>query len=726
MAQVIIVSNRLPVSVKKEDGKLTFQPSLGGLATGLASYVNKRNNRWIGWPGIPSDDLTEHDRQEIVTELAVHNCSPVFLTKKQIDEYYNGYSNDVLWPLFHELPIDDNAEQQERWWKAYRSVNKAFAEAVIGLLGADSRIWIHDYQLLLLPTMLREEDIAGSIGFFLHIPFPPAAAFQKQPEFKKLLQGMLGADLIGFHTTSYVDNFLENCVSLPKTTVQSNKILCDNRTVRVGNFPMGIDYSKFAAAAEARKVKDATSRFRKRYKGLKVIAAVDRLDPSKGLLERMKAYCKLLEQNPKLRGKVVFSLIAAPSRTDIPAYKRLSQNLDTLVKEINRTYGSKRWQPVDYINTAQPFEEVAALFSVADVAFIAPIKDGMNLAAKEFVASKRRGGVLVLSETAGAAEELRDALLVNPARPATLVEGLQKALDMPKKELRSRMLTMQAHLAANNVHNWAKTFVDTLQKPVPGTPTYTRSVQGKVEAKMLADYRKAKKRLLLLDYDGTLAPFSRNYSDVKPPKQVLQILDLLDNDDRNDVVVISGRHADDLKTWFGRLRINLVAEHGAMIKKAGSRDWHVMTRSEAKWKRAIEPMLEKYTDLTPGAQLEYKAHSLVWHYRGVPAYYAQKYSVIIKKVLKPLVKTYGLKIYQGNKILEIKDPRITKGAAAMRWLRHRYDFIIAIGDDYTDEAMFAAAPASSYTIKVGPGRTAAHYRLPSSPAVRKLLTKFTK
>jgi trehalose 6-phosphate synthase/phosphatase len=726
MAQVIIVSNRLPVSVKKEDGKLSFQPSLGGLATGLASYVSKRNNRWIGWPGIPSDDLTEQDRQEIVTELATHNCSPVFLTKKQIDEFYNGYSNDILWPVFHELPLDDNSEQRDRWWRAYRSVNKAFAEAVLGLLGPDSRIWVHDYQLLLLPAMLREEDIAGSIGFFLHIPFPPAAAFQQQPEYKKLLQGMLGADLIGFHTTGYVENFLENCASLPKVTTQNKKILVDGRSVRVGNFPMGIDYRKFAAANEARNVKEATRRFRKRYKGLKVIAAVDRLDPSKGLLERMQAYKKLLRQNPKLHSKVVFSLIAAPSRTDIPAYKRLSQSLDKLVKDINKTYGTKRWQPVDYINTAQPFEEVAALFSVADVAFIAPIKDGMNLAAKEFVASKQRNGVLVLSETAGAAEELRDALLVNPARPSTLVDGLQKALDMPKKELRSRMLNMQTHLAANNVHNWAKTFVDTLQKPMPGTPTYTRSLQPKLEEKLIQDYRKAKKRLLLLDYDGTLAPFSRNYNDVKPPQQVLRILDLLDNDTRNELVLISGRHADDLRTWFGRLRINLVAEHGAMIKKADSRHWQVMTRSETKWKRAIEPLLEKYTDQTPGAQLEYKAHSLVWHYRGVSPYYAQKYSVIIKRVLKPLVKTYGLQIYQGNKILEIKDPRITKGSAAMRWLRHRYDFILAIGDDYTDEALFNVTPASGYSIKVGQGRTAARYRLQSSADVRKLLTKLTK
>lgn len=727
MSQVIIVSNRLPVSVKKENGTLTFSPSVGGLATGLASYVKNRKNTWIGWPGIASDELTEKDKQVIVGELAKHNCSPVFLTKRQIDDFYNGYSNAVLWPLFHELPFEDkDREQHDRWWRAYRTVNKLFAEAVMNVAQASSRIWVHDYQLLLLPKMLRDEDIAGNIGFFLHIPFPKEEKFIKLQEHKKLLAGVLGADLIGFHTKSYVQNFLETCQSSARAQVENNHVRLPERDVQIGDFPMGIDYDKYAAANESHTVKAAVKRYRKRYKGKKVIAAVDRMDPSKGLVGRLKAYRKLLAEAPELHGKVVFSMIAAPSRTEIAVYKRLSNQLDKLVAEINGTYGSKKWQPVDYINTAQPFEEVAALFSVADVAFIAPLRDGMNLAAKEYVASSHKSGVLVLSETAGAAEELRDALIVNPLQTSSLVEGLQKALAMPKLELRSRLKNMQRQLAANTVHSWAKTFIDTLQQPVPGAPAITRTIRGKLEQEVVSDYANAKKRLLLLDYDGSLMPFTEDYKNARPSKTVMELLEKLQADPRNDVVLISGRSANDLRTWFSGLPINLVAEHGAMVRKANSRSWQTMARMENKWRRAVEPILEKYTTLTPEALLEYKPHSLVWHYRASPPYYAQKYAVIIKRVLKPIVKTYGLKIFQGNKILEIKDPRISKGGAAQRWLKHRYDFILAVGDDFTDEELFAVTPRGAYSIKVGRGRTLAHYRVHSFQEVRGLLKKLTR
>jgi len=727
MSQVIIVSNRLPITVKKENGQLGFYPSVGGLATGLSGYVKNRKNKWIGWPGIANEELSEQDKQEIVTELAKHNCSPVFLTRRQIDDFYSGYSNSLLWPLFHELPFDDSDQKlHQRRWRSYRSVNALFADAVLSLAQADSRIWIHDYQLLLLPELLRAEDLAGSIGFFLHIPFPTAEQFMVLPEHRKLLRGMLGSDLIGFHTPGYVDNFREACQRTLKLLISPDQISLSDRNVRIGDFPMGIDYDKYAAATESHSVKAAVKRYKKRYKGKKVIAAVDRLDPSKGLVERLEAYQNLLQNNPRLHGKVVFSMVAAPSRTDIATYQALSRQLKELVDRINLTHGTHKWQPVDYINSAQPFEEVAALFSVADVAFIAPLKDGMNLAAKEFVASRRKGGVLILSETAGAAEELREALIVNPLQLTSLVSGLQRALTMPKFELRSRFRSMQRQLATNTVQNWAQSFVDTLQKPVPGTPSYTRNLNVKIEKKLLSAYAVAKKRLLLLDYDGTLAPFTNDYRDTEPGKQILSLLEALQADPRNHVVLISGRSADHLSSWFGQLHINLVAEHGAAIRRQRSRTWLITTKAETKWKRAVEPILEKYTALTPRARLEYKPHSMVWHYRASPAYSAQKHAVTIKRLLKPIVKTYGVKIFQGNKILEIKDPHISKGATAQRWLRHRYDFTLAIGDDFTDEELFAVVPESAYSIKVGRGRTKARFRLQNYQDVRQLLRKISK
>jgi trehalose 6-phosphate synthase/phosphatase len=725
MSQVLIVSNRLPISVKKEDGKLEFYPSLGGLATGLSSYANNKKNRWIGWPGIASDELTKADQHEIVKELAKHNYTPVFLTQKQIDDFYNGYSNTVLWPLFHNLKSWGASSQEcTRWWRAYRQVNELFAQAALNLSVTGGRLWVHDYQLLLVPQLLRAERSDIISGFFLHIPFPAAKVLSGLPQYKKLLSGMLGADVVGFHTPLYVDNFLKSCTEAGLGTVNGRELMLGDRSVRVADFPMGIDYEKYAAATRSPSVRAAVRRYRKRYRRQRVIVAIDRLDPSKGLVERLKAYNTLLKLYPRLHGKVVFAMVAAPSRTAIPAYQQLAKKLDKLAAEINQTYGTPKWQPVDYMNVAIPFEEVTALFQVADVAFIAPLRDGMNLAAKEFVASKRGHGVLILSQTAGAANELPDALLVNPKRQETLVYALQQALTMRRRELRGRLKRMQQQLSTHTVQTWARDFVDTLQKPLPGTPTRTRTLKGKVELELINSYRVAKKHLIMLDYDGSLVPFAEDYNAAKPPKTLLRLLERLGANPLNEVVLISGRSSTDLEKWFGNLPVNLVAEHGASYKNAGRTHWHTIEKVDTKWKRLVEPILEKYAELTPGARVEIKPHSLVWHYRGASPYYAQKYAVVIKRVLKPLMKTYGLDLLQGNKALEVKNPLISKGAAAERWFKNRYDFILSIGDDVTDEDLFAVLPDHAYGIKIGNGRTHAKYRLGSHKDTLKLLRKF--
>ncbi len=728
MSQVVIVSNRLPISVKKDENGLQFYPSVGGLATGLASYVSDARNRWIGWPGIASDELSETDKQAIIAELAKHNYSPVFLSQREIDAFYNGYSNTVLWPLFHNLSGQKSvpAAERERWWPAYRSVNQQFAQAALNIVETGSRIWVHDYQLLLVPELLRAERADITSGFFLHIPFPDAKTFGRLPESKKLLNGILGADVVGFHTQSYVRKFMENAQAAGLAADSSNLIILSDHTVRVGDFPMGIDYDKYAGAKKSKTVKAAVRKYRKRYKKLRVIAAVDRLDPTKGLVERLEAYSTFLELQPRLRGKIVFSMVAAPSRTDVPAYINLSRRLQKLVDEINNIYGTAKWQPVDYINESVPFEDVTALFSIADVAFIAPLRDGMNLAAKEFIASADKNGVLILSQTAGAAQELRDAILVNPKKPEELVDALQQALTMRRQELRARLKRMQQTLSTNTVQDWARDFVETLQKPVPGTPIITRALKGKFATNLLKQYRNAKKRLLLLDYDGSLVPFSEDYHDAKPPKSLLNLLLALSSDECNDIVLISGRSAEDLQAWFGDLPISLVAEHGAALKKAGNKSWQTIEKVDTDWKKLLLPVLKKYAAKTPKARVEVKPHSLVWHYRGSPPYYAEKYAVTIKRVLKPILKTYGLELLQGNKVLEIKNPHVNKGMAAGRWLKRNYDFILALGDDHTDEELFTVMPDTAYSIKIGRGHTGARFRLPSSAETIKLLKSLAK
>ena len=722
MARVIIVSNRLPVSVKKTDGKLEFSQSTGGVATGLASYAENPRNAWIGWPGIPSDDLTESEQKQVKRELAKHNCIPVFMTKKQIDSFYNGYSNTVLWPLFHDLDFKTEGTHDE-WWHGYQQVNKMYADLISKEATKNSRIWVHDYQLLLVPQLLQKAHPTASIGFFLHIPFPSPSSFTKLPEAKKLLTGMLGAQLLGFHTHGYVNNYLDTAEALDVGTVGHGQIILGDRSVRVVDFPMGIDVKKYAESAKSATVKKAILKYKLRYRGMKVIVAVDRLDPSKGLVERLQAYREFLRRNPKLHKKVVLSMVAAPSRTDIDVYRKLGDKLGKLAAEINEEFGTKRWKPIDYMNYSIPFEEVSALMHVADVAFIAPIRDGMNLVAKEYVASRQKTGVLILSETAGAAQELSEALLVNPARPASVVKALEQSLTMPKRELKKRFSAMKQKLAGNTVHNWANTFMNTLQKPVPSPEALLRTanVNGKNKSLITQQYSLTSKRLILLDYDGTLKAHTGNYDSAAPPKQVVSLLKRLAKDDRNEVVVVSGRDSSDLEAWFGDLPISLVAEHGALSKAAGNKHWKQAVNSGRRWKKVLLPVLETYTARTPKARIEEKQYSLVWHYRQSPAFAAQKNLQILQRVLRPLASQFGLALFNGSKILEIKDPGINKGNAVHRWIKHEHDFVLVMGDDFTDEDMFAAAPPSAVTIKVGRGKTLANYRVQNVSEVLDLL-----
>jgi trehalose 6-phosphate synthase/phosphatase len=724
MAQVIIVSNRLPVTVKKVNGKITYETSMGGVATGLSSYVKSRKNKWVGWPGIPSDDLTEADKKKISSALRRRNCAPVFLSKKQLEDFYNGYSNSLLWPLFHSMQYDPSTHHT-RWWKAYRSVNTAFATAIAEHVQTSSTIWVHDYQLMLLPSLLKQTYPANNIGFFLHIPFPDPKTFSKLPDSIPVLSGVLGADLIGFHTKSYVKNFLATVQTNDLALVEGDKVILGNRAVAVTDFPMGIDYEKFSGAAKLPSVKAAVKEFKHKYKGMKVIAGVDRLDITKGFLERLRAYQTFLRQNPKEHGKVVFALVGAPSRGEITAYKTLSHNVEALVADINAEFGTASWAPVDYNNKGLPFEYVTALFQIADVAFIAPIRDGMNLVAKEFIASKRKSGVLILSQTAGAAQELQDALLVNMKQPDTLVAALDQALHMRKREIKSRLRRMQKHLASNTVQTWAGGFMQTLQKPVPGTPIFRlRPITGRNKAVITNHFRSAKKRLLLLDYDGTLRAFAQSYKGGAPSKRLLTLLQKLATDKHTTVVIVSGRSSIQLEKWLDNLGLNMVAEHGGFTRKAGAKRWIDTSPKNHDWQDQVLPLLTHYSSMTPHSEVEIKEHSLVWHYRRSPNYYAQKYSVILKSAAKPYIKKYNLSVLQGNKILEIRNTNINKGSAIKPWLAEKYDFILIAGDDPTDENMFDIAPPTATTIKVGSGRTAAKFRAKDNKQFLELLDNF--
>jgi trehalose 6-phosphate synthase/phosphatase len=722
VSQVVIVSNRLPISVKRENGQLVFSSSIGGLATGLASYLSyKKSSLWIGWPGIASDELTKEDKQQISEVLLKQNYVPVFLTKKQVDGFYNGYSNSILWPLFHGLSFKSkSADLENKWWHSYKSVNKLYSEVILSHINHKGQVWVHDYQLMLLPEMLKKHEQSHHIGFFLHIPFPETKTLYRLRQSKELIKGILGADLVGFHTHLYTENFKNFVVQSGIGQLSGDQILFKQRLVKVSNFPISIDYNKFASSYKLDAVRHQVRYYSKRYKKLKIITSVDRLDPSKGLIEKVTAYKDFLMHNPKYLEKVIFVMVVAPSRTEIDDYQNLSIKLQALVNNINKTYGNKSWQPIDYINESIAFESVTALFQIADIAYITPLKDGMNLAAKEFVASNKKAGVLILSSTAGASEELKEAIIVNPNDTYELSTALEQAFKMRKHELKRRLKNMRKYLSSHTIQDWAGNFIEALNQPLPKTPKITYAFNSIIQERLIKNYLMSPKRLLLLDYDGSLVPYNNDYHKSIPPKQVIKILGELSAQPNNEIVLVSGRRSSELEEWFGKLNINLIAEHGALIKYK-NQSFKNVTSSNNDWQKIVLPILEKYCSLAPKSSIEVKPHSLVWHYRQTSPYFAQKYNVILKRALRPMLKKHSLELVQGNKILEIKSPKISKGLAIKKWLNNNYDFVLAIGDDTTDEDLFKVLPPKAYSIKVGKGLTSAQYRINEPSQIISLL-----
>jgi trehalose 6-phosphate synthase/phosphatase len=349
----------------------------------------------------------------------------------------------------------------------------------------------------------------------------------------------------------------------------------------------------------------------------------------------------------------------------------------------------------------------------------------MNLVAKEFIASKHRNnGVLVLSETAGAAEELHDAILVNPNKPQTMVAGLVQALNMPRRELRARARSMQEHIQEFTVQKWAENFMNVLQRPRVLGPERTRTLTTHMEDSMARAYHRAKRRLLLLDYDGVLRRFARNPADADPSRQLTTLLQRLSSDPLNDIVIISGREKSDLLKWFGDLPIALAAEHGILFRRRSGKNWHKTVADNRAWKNEIVQIFQYYADLTPGARVETKEWSVAWHYRAASPYHAQKHLVALRRLLKPYLTQYGLRLEEGHMVLEVRPATASKGRVAREWLIHDHDFVLVAGDDVTDEDMFEAMPPSAYSIKVGRERTLAHYRVKNVSDILTLLNKF--
>ncbi len=719
MPKTIIVSNRLPIKIKQEKNNLVYATSEGGLATGLGSIYKEGDNVWLGWPGLP---ITKNSvKTEITQHLKKESMRPVFLSAQEIEDFYEGFSNETLWPNFHYF--NQFTVYDESMWKAYQKVNRKFAKEMEPIIEPGDTVWIHDYQLLLLPNMIREIMPNSTIGFFLHIPFPSYESFRLLPWRRELLTGMLGADLLGFHTYDDMRHFLSSVNRLAGLGNSNGQINVGNRQVLADALPMGIDYDKYASVAASPDTLEREVRYRMSTGDHKIMLSIDRLDYSKGIPQRLRAFECLLEENSQYRGKVSLLMIVVPSRDTVPKYAQLRSEIDLLVGRINAKYGRMNWTPIHYFYRSFPLPALSAFYRMAHVALVTPMRDGMNLVCKEYIASRLdKKGVLILSEMAGASKELSDAILINPNNQQQFVEALKEALSMPEKEQTQRMEIMQKSLQRYNIHQWVKLFMDRLsfiKKQQEGLQT--RPLTESIREGILNSYKSAKRRILFLDYDGTLVGFHPNPQEAKPDKELKKILSTLTEDPKNKVVIISGRDKSTLEGWMEEYPLDIIAEHGVWHKGTKG-DWAMISNLTDVWKDEILTVLNSYVDRTPGSFVEQKDYSLVWHYRKVETGLGEIRTRELTSHLKYITNDKDLQVLEGDMVVEIKNSQVNKGKAAQKWLlSNKGDFIMACGDDWTDEDTFKSMPAESHTIKVGGLSSAAKYRVQSYKEIRLLL-----
>lgn len=565
--------------------------------------------------------------------------------------------------------------------------------------------------------MLRKVYPELCIGYFHHIPFPSYELFRILPERAEILKGLLGADFIAFHTHDYMRHFISAVERVLHFDFKLDEIQIGNRVVRVDALPMGINYELYHNASQNPVVRQAIDRNRTLFGNHKLILSVDRLDYSKGILHRLHGFSSFLEHHPEYHGKVTLAMVIVPSRDHVGSYAELKTKIDEEIGSVNGRYSTMNWTPVCYFYHGFSLEELTAMYYVADIALVTPLRDGMNLVAKEYVASKcDNTGVLILSEMAGAAVEMTDAIQINPNDSGQIENAICQALEMPAEEQKLRLQRMQKILSVQTVNKWAADFVNGLDMTCMKNDSLRKKrITAATIAQIKLKYNQAKQRLILLDYDGTLAALKTRPEDAKPTPELISILQQMTADPSNHIVINSGRDHFTLEKWLGSLPVCMAAEHGAFYKENGV--WHKNIK-KLEWSTGLQSILQMFVDKTPRSRLEVKETALAWHYRESDAWLGTLRAQQLVNALISICTRQKLQILQGNKVIEIKSPDYNKGSEVNRLLSNkRYDFVIAMGDDTTDDDMFQALPLNAVTVKVGSISEIANYNLPSQTDV---------
>jgi trehalose 6-phosphate synthase/phosphatase len=714
MPSLINVSNRLPVIVSE-----TIVPSAGGLVSALEGFRSDHDFQWVGWAGA---EVQDPDRRESISrELKERfGYTPLFLSEQEVDDFYTGFSNSSLWPLLHYLP--SYARYDRRWFDAYINVNGAFAQAVSSRAKQGTMVWVHDYHLMLLPSLLREQRPDLKIGFFLHTPFPSYEIFRCHPNRRELLEGLLGADLIGFHTSDYLRHFRNTVQRLLGIGSEINTIITESHTVSIGVYPISIPSEKFETEMKSEVYRNHLNEYRRIYKGKKIVLNVERLDYTKGVPRRLDAIERFLMETG--RRDVVFIFISVPSRESVPAYRDLRRTIELKVSKINGEWSTIDHAPIHFIHQSVEFSQLCALYTLADVGMVTPLIDGMNLVAKEYlICQQHNDGVLILSEFAGAAQELPQAIIVNPYDIDQMAHALQQAMEMPQPERERRMAPMRRRIQRYDAQRWARSFIEDLAA-VPEEQRKPAAALAPSPEK-LGPLLHRGRWAFFLDYDGTLTQMRKYPEDAVPDPVLSTLFEKMQSRTNLEVFLLSGRTRRDMNHWFGDIGFHLIAEHGFYFKHRHAVEWEqVEPHVDLSWKSRVADSLLHYADLTPGSFVEEKNASVAWHYRGAEPEFGEWKAHQLVVELQEMLSNLPVEISHGIKIVEVSSILINKGIFMQRMKSlNRYDQVLCAGDDEKDEAMFRATVEKDISIKVGPGETVATYRVASPAALRTLLAR---
>ena len=709
----IIVSNRLPLEVKNDE----IIRGSGGLITAITGIDSSNPILWAGL--VPGEDIESEyltSLKKLKDKIQYH---PIFIKKKEYNKYYNGFCNDVLWPLLHYET--EYVRYDLSNWKTYVDVNKKIAKNLSNLIQKNDIVWIHDFHLLLVPKFLKKIKPNCKVGFFLHIPFPSYEIFRQLPMANYILEGALWSDLIGFHDYSYLRYFVSSVRGVLGIYPTKMQIEFKQHQTKLGVFPASINYQIFREISKSKETELLMDKWKQSsFEIEKVILGVDRLDYTKGIDLKLKAYEVFLEKYPQWRGRIQLLQLATPTRTEVPEYINLKNEIDRAVGRINGKFGTANYVPIKYMFNSVTPEELAALYSHADVLLVTSKRDGMNLVALEYIVSQNNvdPGVVILSEFTGAVSHLSEAISINPWNIYETADAIFHAINIPLSEKIRKNDIMKKFLFNYTATTWAQNFIRELEAhKVIDQKTQYIDCEENIPSEIETAIKKHRRNLLLLlDYDGTLTPIRSDPAKALLTLRARRLIHKFAITDNVDVCIISGRDRDFLKSQFENYNVYLAAEHGAQFYNKSKDNWMTLvTDLKKKWYPSALKVMNDFAKMVPSSFVERKDFAICWHYRNSPAEFAEYQAVKLRNELEELMRHYPVNVISGKKVIEIKDHAANKGVF-LRWFLNRYDFsnkaIIAIGDDATDESLFKELNSNKgITIKVGAETSSANYRM---------------